>query len=388
MERFYDIIEGPRELSPGRRNPVSKSHLLKSHDYLMLTRWLAVPMLTFAMNSDTDTFRGVIASTKALAMLTEYAPDVRSDWKRLEQKKRVSRDFALLEKGLPSTERCMMWHAPTHLTDQQWRFGGAHLTWMFPFDSFLGRLKRLAINKARPEANIMHGWRLAMFGRMDVSRFAINDLASSEEDSSESSGADDDDGDRQVRPPSHIIRSARKAKHAYAPGLVYRAHTEHRWRHKVQLDHSERRSIATLLGCPTQNVGHRVAQLTGVEIDGILRGSHLGCDPRSLRASRCGRPRSLANSELMIPPGLTAAHGKIMRFLHVNDAVIADVVVYANRDARSPDPETMPFVQPPPDNLTAPRTFIRWRQIGRQVAFAPAPDGLLCVVYSHYPCNR
>ena len=393
MEQFYDLVEGPRELSPGRRNPVSKVHLFKSHDYLMLTRWLAAPMLALAFDNSTDEYKGVAAATRAMNTLTQYDPDVRADWRRKEQRRQVFDAFALLEQALPGTERCMMWHAATHLTDQQWRFGGAHLTWMFHFDSFLGYFKRFVTSKSHPEANLMHSWRTAIFSRVTTTRFVTPPSLDLVEESSSSSAEDDEDARAPCgdAPPRHIYRPKAKPPLGRTPGITFRAPSGDRWRGTIRLDGATRRSIAALLHCPASGIPHRVKTLSSVTIDGVRRGSYTGTCQKAKVASRCGKPRSIANSEFMLhsPPHLANAtqYGKIFRFYLVHEEVIAAVVVYAKAPAGHGLSRELTLVIPPADVGASDLIFIRWQHIGRQIAFAPAPGNLVCVVHTHYPLH-
>ena len=117
---LYDTMHGPRELTPGRRNPYTKTHLFKSHDWLMLTRWLGRHLFweTLPQKSKQPLLAALLLFVEVMADLSSPASDISSERVRDAFERHVFAAVRQLELHIPPTERCMMLHAVTHLPAQ------------------------------------------------------------------------------------------------------------------------------------------------------------------------------------------------------------------------------------------------------------------------------
>ena len=82
----------------------------------------------------------------------------------------VNETLEALFNRIPFTERCIVLHLVCHLPAQMSWWGPLWCTWMYPFERFIGYLKRKAKNRAAPEANIIQSYRIAWFARVIMCR--------------------------------------------------------------------------------------------------------------------------------------------------------------------------------------------------------------------------
>lgn len=122
---------------------------LKSHDcHVLLDRLIPVA------------FRGLLPDHiwVALTELSEFFRAVTSSTLRVEDMKRLEESIVVtickLEKIFPPSFFDSMEHLPIHLAYEARVGGPVQYRWMYPFERFLGSLKRKLSNRARVEASI------------------------------------------------------------------------------------------------------------------------------------------------------------------------------------------------------------------------------------------
>jgi hypothetical protein len=164
--------------------------------------------------------------------------------------------------------------------------------------SYLGRLKRFAVNKSRPEANIMRSYRFDMFASVAKTRysmFSVNSRSDSNEDLSNSdSEVEEDPDDFTNNVPDVFATKFKRAgmwRHRGVSFKPYTDNTNFRTYNETTLSLPAAVELARILAVPS--VGRVARTIRGVVVDGQKRGAE--CDAAVGRAlSRCGKPRSRA----------------------------------------------------------------------------------------------
>ncbi|XP_042415329.1 uncharacterized protein LOC122004519 [Zingiber officinale] len=130
-----------------------KLHGLKSHDcHVLLQRILPVAVQKFLPKDICRTLIELCDFFKKLTARTLHLADL------CKMEKEIIFILCKMEQIFPPAFFDIMVHLAVHLPREAMLVGPVSSRWMYPFEQYLGRLKRYVRNKARPEGSIAEGY--------------------------------------------------------------------------------------------------------------------------------------------------------------------------------------------------------------------------------------
>jgi hypothetical protein len=170
VDRVYTGTMAPADVILGGKSPFRHSHKLKSHDWLTLTQWLAPHLFEGMLGDAPETRKTLVDLCKLLADMCKPVADT-STQAITDRHQAVRRLMKRVEAVLPWTERSIVFHLVIHLPRQQFYHGPLRLNWMYPYERFVGWVKRLTQSRVHPEAAMSRMAMQLMYTRVLVDRY-------------------------------------------------------------------------------------------------------------------------------------------------------------------------------------------------------------------------
>jgi hypothetical protein len=366
VDQMYINARAPAGVADGGgKSPFAGASRLKSHDWLTLTTWLAPHVLETMLDDDgqAEARAALIDLCKLLADFCKPSADCSDDaFRTLEA--RTRRILKAVEDVLPATERTIIFHIVLHLPRQLYWHGPLRLSWMYPYERFVGWVKRLTTNRTRPEASMMRMGMQVMYTRILADRYP---------------GL------------SHPHRQPKKAlphRHGHHLPPRYRApnlssHVTRRRRQVVHLRDSSRRALAELCEAPVEGALYVTSKVAAGGYSGRChRTSWLSEAKRVEEGTETGRKHSTFSMAMcqVDGPGLPMVPCYILAFIHVTFVGGASppelvAIVRAMRPVRV-SPGGVAVVRFPSDggadsSVVGPKLFVKARLLGRHCAMLP-----------------
>jgi hypothetical protein len=151
IDQTYVDTRAPSGVIPGGKSPFRNSHKLKSHDWLTLTKWLAPHLFSGMLGDVPETRKTLVDLCLLLADMCKPSLDCSTQACQARHQ-HVREVMQRVEAVLPWTERSIVFHLVLHLPRQQFFHGPLRLCWMYPYERFVGWVKRLTQSRKHPEA--------------------------------------------------------------------------------------------------------------------------------------------------------------------------------------------------------------------------------------------
>ena len=152
---------------------------MKAHDWLNVARHTGPYLLRYALRDMIDLRAALDELFACMDILCRRSADCSDSLSQHENSvgRRFRACLRIVERLLPSTERAIIMHLFIHLPRQVWWQGPCWTTWMFPYERFVGWLKRFCRSRNQPEAAMMRMVRTTLFAERAHSSFFAGKLS-------------------------------------------------------------------------------------------------------------------------------------------------------------------------------------------------------------------